>query len=312
MAEKSEALERFIDMVDGPAEEIAEPVEQVEEEVVETEEELPSGDDHEVEPVVEGDDAEGLIEVTVGDKVYEVPEDLKAQLDIAQDYTVKTQELSAERKTLQAVQEQNKLLASQFEFYQSVQEEAQQLQAINASIEQYRQYKRQNIDTLTPTDFMKIDNALEELQEQYRTIENGVVTKQTEFQQAQEQARKALLDKSTEALRSKIPNWGDETDKQTREFGRSLGFTEDEVNAVADPRYMEVLWMASQYKALKDKTVPAVGKLKTAPAIQPKARRSMPKETQEALNLRKQLKSTKLSPREKRRLAQEDIGKRWA
>lgn len=315
MAEKAEIIESFIDMVDGPSEEppVDEtPTEQIAEEL--TEDELPAGDEHEVDPTPEGDDKEevALFEVTVGDNVYEVPEELADIVRQADDYTQKTQEVSAERKTWETLQAQNKVLSDQFEFAQSVQTEVTQVHQLDATIGQYRDYKRQNIDTLTPTDFIKLDTAIEELEIQRQATVDALQTKQTEFQQAQEQSLKELLDKSTEVLRSKIQNWNDELETQTKEFGQSLGFTKAELDTIRDPRYMHVLWMASQFKAIQDNTAPAVNKVKAAPAIQPKARKSMPKETQEALNLRKKIKSQKLSPRDKRKLIEQDIGGRWA
>ena len=308
MDEKQAAIDAFVDMVDGPEEPITEQI--TEEDVTEAlEEELPEGDELEVEPTPEGEDTAELFEVTVGDTVYEVPEALKNELEIAAMTTEKTQAASAERKTYEAAAAQVKVLNDQFEFMQSVSAEVGQIQALEAQIKQYRDYKRQNVDSLQPVDFIKIDQAIEELQEQMQGVQSSVQTKQTEFQQAQERSRKELLDKSTEAMRSKVPEWTNETDKATRDFGQSLGFTEDEVSAVTDPRYLHVLWMASQYQSLKDKTQKAVSKVKAAPKIQ--ARKSMPKDTQERLTLRKKIKSDKLTQRQKQKLVEEDIGRRF-
>ena len=84
MADKAEALDAFVDMVDGPVE-TPEELQDIADDIKETEA-LPDGDETEVEPVVEGEEAEGevtaedgpeLFEVQFGDLVYEVPEDLK-------------------------------------------------------------------------------------------------------------------------------------------------------------------------------------------------------------------------------------------
>lgn len=318
MADKAELIDSFVDTVMGeaPQDEVVpdEPIEELtDEEVIESGGEIDEEQEEleGQEPVVEGDDKAELVEFQLGDQVYEVPPALKEQLDMASDYTQKTQALSADRKTLDALKSQNQILKDQFDFYQSVQEEVGQLQQINSTIEQWRQYKRENIDSLTPAEFIKVDTAIEELQIQGQAVQEALGTKNSEFQQAQEQSRKELLEASTEALRSRIPNWSDDEWEKTKTFGQSLGFTDDELSQAVDPRYREVLWMASQYKALKEKTAPTAAKLKAAPQIQPKSRKTMPKETQDKLNLRKQLHSKKLTARDKRRLVEDDIGKRF-
>ena len=316
MPRTNETVDSFVDMVLGEDPETPEePVEELtDEEVIEAGgevEELPAGDDHEVTPVEEGDEKAELYEFTIGDEVYEVPEALRDQLQMAEDYTQKTQALSADRKALEAVQASNKLLADQFEFAQSVQDEVNQYQGLQSQINQWREYKRQNIESMTPTDFIKIDAAVEELQIQAQAIQDSLTTKQTEFHQAQEQSKKELLDASNEALRSAIPNWDDGKWGDAKTFGQSIGFTGDELDQVIDPRARQVLWYASQYIALKDKTATSVAKVKAAPAIQPTARKTMPQETQDRLNLRKKLKSSQLTPQQKRKLVQEDIGRRF-
>jgi hypothetical protein len=79
----------------------------------------------------------------------------------------------------------------------------------------------------------------------------------------------------------------------------SNGFTEAEIAQVVDPREVEVLYKASLYDALKEGAAPAVKKVLGAPKITPKARQPMSKDVGDSLNLRKRLKSDKLSNSEK-------------
>ena len=294
------------------------------------EEELPSGDDHQVEPVEEGEESEEveaveeskdesdeeesgdpIVEFEWNGQIIEAPQSIKDSLMLQQDYTQKTQSLSAERKTFEVAAGEIQMARDDMEFAESVIPEVLQAQQMEATANEWHQYMKQNIDSLSHTDIEKIRMTIEEARTQRDNLVQSITAKQQEHQQAREQSFGELLNKGTEVLRSKIPNWNDEVDKATRDYGMTLGFTEAEVTHVADPRQLEVLWKAKQYDDLKAGKTAAVKTVQAAPSIKSKARNPMPKETQDKLNLRKKLKSNKLSNADKAGLIGENIANKF-
>lgn len=260
----------------------------------------------------EGEEEPEYVEIEIDGEVLQVPPKYKDYFMRQQDYTQKTQEVAAERKTVEAIQAQVQAEQAKYQFLESVQDEMQQAESLKAQIDQVRQYKREQIDNLDAKDLFKIDAQIEEWQTSLNAIGQSLNTKQQEFQQAQQQSLQELLDKSTEALRSRIPNWGEQTQKQVRDFALSNGFTEQELNSVYDPRYVEVLWKASQYDTLKKGAAVAVKKVQDAPTIKAKARkRQMDPITAKKLNTRKVIKSANKSDADKARAAGDYLADRF-
>ena len=170
---------------------------------------------------------------------------------------------------------------------------------------------RENIDSLSSTDIEKIRFTIEDTRRQRDELVQSLQNKQTEFQQAREQSYVELLDKGTEVLRQKIPNWGKDEQGKLRDYALSIGITEQQIGTLVDPVQVEALWKASQYDALQAGKAAAVKKVQSAPTIKPKARNPMPKETRAKLDLRNKLKSKNLDARAKQALIAEDIGSRW-
>ena len=252
-----------------------------------------------------------FVEVEVDGKLYEVPTELKDHFLRQEDYTKKTQEVAAQRKEVEVNLAQVQQRIQEFEFAESIRDDVMKVQQLEQTAEQYHQYLRDNIEQLSSTDIEKIRFTIEDTRRQRDELANSVQGKHAEFQQAQEQSYKELLNKGTEALRQKIPGWGEEQQKQVREYALSNGFTEAEIANVVDPRQVEILYKAAQYDSLKKGAAPAVKKVSQAPSIKPKARNPMPDDVKKKLNLRKQLKSTKLTNRDKAGLIGEDIASKF-
>ena len=241
--------------------------------------------------------------------VYEVPEELKDAFVRQKDYTTKTQEVAAQRKEIETVQAQVKAKEDQYKFMESVQAEVDQAQILNYQIDAYTRHLRENMDNLSDRDILTVRSQVEELKEQKNALSQVVSTKYNEFQQAQEQTRKGLLDKSTEVLRKKIPSWNPEVKAEVKAFGQSVGFTEQELDNAIDPREWQVLWEASQYRKLQSGKAAAIQKVQGAPQIKPKSRNPMPSDVKQKLNTRKALKTAK-SDKDKADLIQADLARR--
>lgn len=265
------------------------------------------------QPVVEGDDTEEseepqFVDVEYDGKLYEVPAELKDALLRQQDYTTKTQEVSSSRKELEVIRSQVEARQKQQEFVDSVRDDVIKAQQLEANANQYHEYLKANIESLSSVDIEKIRFAIEDARNERSNLIQSIQGKEKEFQQAQEQSFKELLKKGTEVLRSKIPNYGESHQKAIRDYALANGFTEQEVNTLVDPRHVEVLWKASQYDSLQKGKTAAVQKAQKA--IKPKSRNPMPKEVGNKLNLRKKLKSN-LSDKEKANALGEHIASKF-
>lgn len=308
-----DAVSKIEDMLYGPEEpEEQQAAPEIEDEPEADEVEAEASDEENEEPEQqEASDEPEYAEIEIDGKLYEVPKELEGHLMRDKDYTQKTQEVSAQRKQAEAIMAQARAEQQKYEFLDSVSEEMQQAEALKAQIEQVKAYRREQIDNLDVKDLYKIDDGIKDLEGQLQELGQTLQSKQQEFQQAHEQSLKELMDKSTEVLRSRIPKWGEETQAQVRDFALKAGFTEQELNSVYDPRYVEVLYKASQYDKLQDGKGAAIKKVQDAPTIKPKARNPMPEDVKRKLNLRKKIKSQSASAKDKADLVGQAMAERF-
>ena len=299
--EETSVEDRIADAVLGPDE--PEQEEQVEEPVEAEAEETAEAPDEQEEESAEPE----IFEIEINGNLYEVPKDIRDEIEKAQDYTKKTQSLSAERKEFETVRTRLEQAQKQYEFANSIAQEAAQVQTLDWQLQQGHQYLKDNFANLSDKEILQLRYQLDELKQQKDGVQQSLQAKYGEFQQAQEQTQKELLDKSTGVLRSKIPNW-DKVQDEVMGFAKELGFTESEVNqALVDPRQMQIAHDAMKYRQLKTGKSAAVAKVEKA--IKPKSRDPMPDDVKKRLNLRKQIKTAK-SPRDRERLIQEDVATR--
>jgi len=266
---------------------------------------------------VEGEEVEEqvtepeMFEMEIDGQLYEVPEPIKNQLEQAQDYTAKTQQVSEQRKTLETLTAEQNQAKLQNEFLESVADERNQAERLEWQMGELRTYMRNNIDNLSGQDLEKVRWQIEE----YKTEQDGLVrsmqAKWQSHQQAAEQSQSELRAKSTEAMKSRLPNWSDEAHEDTKKFGLTVGYSQEEVDAAVDPRDLHVLWMASQYMRLKAGQPAAIGKARAASAIRPKgARDTVKPETRRKISIRKRLNNAKragASDKETAKMIQQDL-----
>jgi len=309
MAEQTEqqiAEEGIADVLFGPEEpEVEEEYEPKPVPVVEGDE----SDDEELkaEDTDEVEEAPELVEFEWEGQLLEAPPAIKEALMRQQDYTQKTQELSAQRKAADITASEIAQQRASIEFTQSMLPDLVKAQNLEQTAEQYQQLLRDNIDQLSATDIEKIRMERLKIHAERDGLVQSLTQRQQEHQQAQEQARVELLNKGTEVLRSKLPDWGEAAQKSVHDYALNSGYTEAEISQVVDPRHVEVLWKASRYDALQQGKTAAVKAVQNAPTIKPKSRNPMPKETQDKLNLRKKLKNQNLKASDKADLIANDI-----
>lgn len=300
-----EGIADFLFGKDEPEEEY-EPGPNVNEEGAEVEEA-----EEEADEIPEGTEGE-FVEVEFDGKLYEVPNELKDALLRQSDYTSKTQEVASQRKEVEVIQGQLLQHRQAFEFAESIRDDVLKVEQLEATANQYHQYLRDNIDNLSSTDIEKLRMGIEDTRRERDDLGRALQYKQQEFQQAQQQSVQELLNKGTEVLRSKIPGWGGDQQRQVRDYALSLGWSEAEISTVTDPRQVEVLYKAAQYDALQANKPAAVKKVQNAPSIKSRARDpETGKFVKQQKTLRNALKSENLSAPEKASLIGDDIASRF-
>ena len=94
-----------------------------------------------------------------------------------------------------------------------------------------------------------------------------------------------------EAVKKAIPNFGDATIKEIKDYALSEGYTPEEIGNILDPRQVKTLWEAAQFRKLQAQaqaTKPALQQAKPIGKAAP-AKTPMPQGTRDYLNYRKTL-----------------------
>ena len=307
MAEELSVEERVGAMIvgeDAPQEEIVEEVaEEVAEEVVaETTEEV-------TEEVAE--ETEELLDIEYDGVVYQVPPELKDALLRNSDYTQKTQAVAEQRKEVEMLQQQVETTQNEQRFITGIQPDLNNLGLLQAHVQQMEAGLQQNLANMTSEQMFKTKIEIDGMKEQMNAFRQGLEVKYKEFEEAQKQSYHELLEQGAQSLKKAIPDWNEGKAQQVREFAVQQGFNQQEVNSIIDPRYVKVLWAASQYEQLQAQAQPAAEQIKSAPTIRTKSRNPMPQDTRDKLDYKNKIQSKKLSARDKAKVIQDEMARRF-
>ncbi|PGH59454.1 hypothetical protein CRT60_00280 [Azospirillum palustre] len=188
-------------------------------------------------------------------------EELSKSYLMQSDYTKKTQELATQRKTLEQTTETLRV------------ERARELQILNLAQQMLAQQVPPEPDytlaSTDPTAFVQQKAAHEAAVQRLRALNAHQQRVAEQVQAGQVQSLQQHLTKEAEALVERIPEWKNpETAKTEKtkliEFGRSVGFTDAELQSVYDSRAVSVMRDAMLYRELMAKR-PAI-EAKPAPA----------------------------------------------
>jgi hypothetical protein len=268
-----------------------------EEEVVEdTNDEEPETEDD-----VEEDSEEQALE-TVKLKVNgeEIEKPLDEVVALAQqglDYTKKTQEVAEQRKQLETFEQQLKMQEQQF---------AEQAQLNNLLIEdvakitaldqQLSQYANVDWQKLTDSDFVEAQKHYMAYNQLQQNRNNAVSQFEAKRQNALAKHQESLAErirKGKEVLAKEIPNWSPETTQAVVTTGKEYGFTDDELNAIVDPRHVKVLHDAMQWRKSQNKKPLVKKKVASAkPVVKPGAKDPNVAANSNAKKMREQLRKS--------------------
>lgn len=228
----------------------------------------------------DGSQAEQMFTVRMGDKDVPVPLSELTQGYLRQsDYSRKTAEAAEHRKTAEAELQNAR---------QERQVYSQLLGQLESAIKQYGG-QEPDWETLLAQDTSEYWRQRAVWDERTKKL-NAVQQEQNRVQEMskleQVNALRAHLGKAEEWLGQVIPTWKDpkarkaEQDK-LRDYGRKLGYSEQELNAAYDPRSLATTWKAMKYDELMaNKPKPATNRtgpqpLKPGqPSMQPTSKRA--------------------------------------
>lgn len=233
-------------------------------------------DDEEAQEGEEAEDKEPeTYTVKVDGKEVQVTlDELLAGYSRTADYTRKTQALAEERRSFESEREAVRIEREQYK---------QLLPALIESIKLTVQEPDWDALADNPTEYIKAQREWQEKQER-------IAAAQAEYQRLQEQeaaeaaqARARMMAQSAEELLKFRPEWknpdawASERAKLV-EYGKSIGFSEDELREVYDHRAIITLWKARQYDELmskKPKPTPKQGPKPVPPGAKPHAPRAV-------------------------------------
>jgi len=198
-------------------------------------------------------------ETASGEK-FDVPvAEMKLGYMREQDYRHKTQTFAQEREqTVQHIQQQ-------YQLAETFAQDLGQLHAVNAQIAALEQAIPRIDRDSDPAGYIDVMTNLQQLREM-RGATAGRVQQAQEQQQAQQQQRHQQAQQRMLAeLQTSIPGFNQELIGKLNTAAQGYGFSVQELQRIADPRFVRLVHDAMQHKALQAKAPAAVNKVKTAP-----------------------------------------------
>ena len=284
---EEEVLEDTVDESEDD-EEIVEDTESEDEES-ETEDEVEEEESDEEQPIQS-------VKLKVNGEEIEKPlDEIVALAQQGLDYTKKTQEVAEQRKAVETMQEQLKAQEQQFMEQQQLNslliEDVAKITSLDQQLSQYA-----NVDwqKLTDSDFVEAQKhymAYNQLQQERNNLVSQFETKRQEALTKHQSALAERIKKGKEVLAKEIPNWSPETTQEVVTTGKEYGFTDDELNAIVDPRHVKVLYDAMQWRKLKSKNPVVKKKVASAkPVVKPGTKDPKTSVNSNAKKIREQLR----------------------
>lgn len=227
-------------------------------------EEVSASDEQEQPQDVEeqpAEDSDGYEEIDLDGETFRVPTKLKDAVLRQKDYTQKTQVLAEAQRLVQSQAHQ---IQMQRVFDERSAPVKTELQKVETRLEQFKALDWASMDTDT---IVRARQSMDDLKEQATSLRSRLGGEWTQFQQAMAQNKSQMLQQGMEYLRRSIPKLDQDTVSLIRNTAISEGFTAVEVDEMADPRLVKVLWKASQYDALKSGQKSAVEAVRKAPPV---------------------------------------------
>lgn len=205
------------------------------------------------------------------------------------DYQRKTQEVAAQKNEIQ--QQFNQALQSEQAKY------LQALQAQEAFLMQIAAPEMKGIDwnklsAEDPAEFVRMSHRANQLNKTRQLIAQQIQEAEAQRVHAQQQQLAQAIPQAQERLKAKIPNWSPELQATLRDTGmKDYGFSAEEIGSILDPRQVEVLHDAMQWRKLQSQKPITEKKIVTLPKVLKPGAKTNPN-VQKMADLRARVKKT--------------------
>ena len=224
------------------------------------------------EEVEEEDEEEPLYAVKVDGEEQEVTlDELLKGYSRQSAFTKKTQELSEERKQIEALQSQYNQEMQQIQTER--QQYAQHLQSIieNSNLDQFANVDWDRLRTEDPIGFLEKKEEFREAQEKIAQVQQRQQQVAARTQAETQKQWQEAVNTEHAALVEKMPEWGEPEKQQKlatelRSYASSQGFTDPEIENLIDHRSFIILNKARLYDELQ-KSDPKTKKIRNKPRV---------------------------------------------
>jgi len=273
-------------------------VEEVVDEEESTEEEEPEADEETEEEDSDEEQPTETVKLKVNGEEIEKPlDEVVALAQQGLDYTKKTQEVAEQRKQLetfaQELKQQESIFAEQAQLNNLLIEDVAKITNLD---QQLNQYKDVDWQKLTDSDFVeaqKLFMQYNQLQQQRNELTSQFETKRQEALSKHQALIADKVQKGKEQLSKEIPNWSPETTQEVISFGKELGFTDNELNSIIDPRHVKTLYYAGQWLKLQNKRPVIKKKVSSAkPVVKPSSKDTKSMANSNSKKIRDQLRKS--------------------
>lgn len=205
------------------------------------------------------------------------------------DYTRKTQEVAERSKAIQA--EEQQLAQMRYQYENSLNMLAQEMQRY---LPQEPDWEKLHQDD--PINFPMVEKQWRDYKANLAAVQQEQMRLQQENSQKEMQQRQQVLEQASQYLFEKMPEWKNEAKwtearGQLREYGKQVGYSEDELNAALDPRAILVLEKARRWDALQANR-PQPQKAAAPKPLRPGTPASSPRKQTEVMKVKQRLKSS--------------------
>ena len=259
-------------------------------------EEVPSEEEggEEVEAAEEDKDADtdpdALVTVKIDGKVEKITVKEAAEGYQRQaDYQRKTQALAEERRNLESVR--NETEAERAYYAHTVSQLKSQLEAFVPQEPDWNRLHQED-----PINFPIIEKQWRDYKANLQAVQQEEARLKTLAYQEEQTKLKYIVDEGRKFIVEKMPEWKDEAKwnaarGQLREYGKKIGYTDEELAVAYDPRAILVLEKARRYDALQSNSPKPTQKASPKPLKQGTTAQS-PRRENDLVKVKQRLKSS--------------------
>ncbi len=212
---------------------------------------------------------DGLEEVELDGEMLKLPKKVADAVLRHKDYTQKTQEAADIRRR---AEDRGQYLEAREHLIQATFNEAAELQAIAKQLEQYAGLDWNTLIAENPDQAMRLSMARQELKDKHAEKQAHVQRLIANAEAARTQHHQKQMELGRAELARRIGSITEADRQRTVKQGLSLGYSEQELATIADPRIMHALYKAAKWDALQEAKPKALQKVAQAPtAVKPAA-----------------------------------------